>query len=66
MADDDGDGMTNLQEYQTGTDPTNALSYLTVDNLVLDDGGKAAMVRFLAVSNRTHTVQCRSTAEDGA
>jgi hypothetical protein len=57
LADDDGDGLTNLQEYQAGTDPTNALSYLKVESFVLADGGRKAVLRFLAVSNRTYTVR---------
>jgi len=63
--DDDGDGLTNGQEYTAGTDPTNALSYLKVEGLRLDAGGEAARLEFLAVSNKTYTVQYRDAVDTG-
>ncbi len=53
-ADTDGDGMKNWQEYIAGTNPTNAASYLKVET-VSPTGGAA--ISFLAVSNRTYTVE---------
>ena len=46
--------MLNWQEYLAGTDPTNALSFLKIDSVSTSNG---AAVQFLAVSNRTYTVQ---------
>ena len=53
-ADDDGDGMTNAQEYIAGTDPTNIASFLRID---LPFIGSAYTWQIGAVSNRTYTVQ---------
>jgi hypothetical protein len=52
--DSDGDTMSNLAEYIAGTDPTDPSSYLKI-NLVTDRPG--ATLEFLAISNRTYTVE---------
>ena len=54
LGDLDGDGFLNWQEYVAGTDPTNALSYLKVENMTPPPG---ALLQFQAISNRTYTVQ---------
>jgi hypothetical protein len=64
--DPDGDGMTNWQEYMAGTDPTNALSFLRIDVLSSGYPTDGAVMRFLAASNKTYTVQFRSVADNGA
>jgi hypothetical protein len=51
--DDDGDGMTNAEEYFAGTDPFNAASYLKVELALL---GPAA-ISFNAISNRAYSVE---------
>jgi len=63
--DTDLDGLTNLQEYRAGTDPTNALSYLRVDTIALASESNLVSLRFLATSNKTYTIQHRN-AVDGA
>jgi Bacterial TSP3 repeat len=40
-ADDDGDGFSNMDEYQTGTAPTNYFSQLAVTNLWRQSGNSA-------------------------
>jgi hypothetical protein len=51
--DDDSDGMKNGAEYFAGTDPFDANSYLKV---LLDAQG-VKTIEFMAVSNRTYTVE---------
>ena len=55
--DSDSDGMTNLQEYQAGTDPRDTQSFLKVERIDLAPDSAAVVLRFLARSNRTYTVQ---------
>ncbi len=54
LGDLDNDGMSNRAEFLAGTDPTNSLSYLKIEENI---AAGAAMVQFAAVSNHTYTVQ---------
>lgn len=54
LGDLDGDGMNNRAEFIAGTDPTNHLSYLKIEQSIVPD---VANVEFAAVSNHTYTVQ---------
>lgn len=56
----DGDTMSNLAEYIAGTNPTNALSYLKINQL---SGGGPAILRFDAVSNKNYTVFYRDALD---
>jgi hypothetical protein len=58
----DGDGMSNWQEYIAGTDPTNPLSYLKIDSLMVAGG---AIISFSSISNRTYTIQYSDTLSNG-
>jgi uncharacterized repeat protein (TIGR01451 family) len=62
----DGDGATNAQEYQAGTNPTNASSYLKVESVSVGDNGAAVRLTFFAASNNTYTVESRAAADAGA
>jgi hypothetical protein len=57
-ADLDGDGMTNLAEYQAGTDINDNASYLRIEQSIVPG---TATVWFAAVSNRTYTIQYTDT-----
>ncbi len=52
--DADHDGATNLQEYQAGTDPNDAQSYLRFEGIY--STGNDCRLEFFAVSNKTYSV----------
>jgi hypothetical protein len=60
LLDLDGDGMHNRAEFLAGTDPTNSLSYLRIDQ-----GPGAATLSVAAISNRTYTVQYTDVLSSG-
>ncbi len=62
--DPDGDGMTNLQEYLAGTDPQAANSSLRLFSL--SEGGGNFYFNFVAVSNKSYTVQYRNSLSTGS
>ncbi len=55
--DADSDGMTNLEEFNAGTDPQSALSSLRVE--LLSATVSTATLRFHAASNRAYSVLYR-------
>jgi hypothetical protein len=54
LGDADGDGLNNLDEYRAGTNPTNALSYLKIEQ---SSAPGSNTLSFLALSNKTYTVE---------
>jgi len=55
--DADGDGLTNLQEYRSGTNPREVSSGLKFDSVSTFDG--TVVLQFTAVANRSYTIQFR-------
>jgi hypothetical protein len=53
-ADPDGDGFNNLQEYLTGTDPTNSGSYLRIDGIQI--AGNSISLEFNAIAGKTYSI----------
>jgi hypothetical protein len=62
-ADPDNDGLTNLQEYVSGTNPMDAASYLKVDSIGPQGGGAA--IRFTAVAGETYSLFYRDNVANG-
>jgi hypothetical protein len=57
VQDTDADGAGNWQEYLAGTDPADPASCLRIDRI--DWSPDAVALQFIAVSNKTYTVQSR-------
>jgi hypothetical protein len=53
--DADGDGMTNLQEYQAGTNPRSAASVLRINSV--EKSGGDIVVTFPSVVGKTYRVE---------
>jgi len=54
-ADADGDGMSNLQEFLTGTDPTNSASYFHL--ISITSQGDDILITWMCGGGRTNVVQ---------
>jgi hypothetical protein len=61
--DPDRDGMTNLQEYLSGTDPKSAGSALRFEGV--NWIGTGFKLSFTAVAGKSYTVQCRDSLSAG-
>ena len=61
--DGDGDGSTARDEYEAGTNPTNAQSRLAI--LGISQTSNTTVLAFIANSNRTYTVEQLSSRLDG-
>jgi hypothetical protein len=59
--DADSDGLTNLEEFRSGTNPQDPDSYLKVDRITLNG---EILIEFNAPSNMTYTVQYKQAIED--
>ena len=62
-ADNDSDGVKNWQEYQAGTNPTNAASFL---KLSIEPGPDSLRLQFDAVPYHTYSVQYQEVLGSGA
>jgi len=62
--DHDGDGQSNLAEYQSGTVPTSAASALRVETVTQANG--QATVSFTAAANQTYSVEWKAGAVGGS
>jgi len=56
--DNDGDGMTNFEEYLAGTSPIDATSVLRLE---ITNNNGAISLKFHAQPNKSYTVQFQST-----
>ena len=62
--DDDGDGVSNLAEYRAGTNPQDAMSYLRIQSLVINNANEV-QVTWGSASNRLYSIQRASVLTGG-
>jgi hypothetical protein len=62
--DTDGDGMTNLEEFLAGTDPTNSADFLRVS--AIDWAGGSVHLRFPLLPGKTYEIQYRDATPSGS
>ena len=56
-----------MQEYRAGTNPRDSLSYLKIESIESELATSGSMrVSFIAVSNRTYTIEYRDSLLPGA
>ena len=65
-ADPDGDGMSNAQEYQAGTNPTDPTSNLRITAISGNTVGSTATLTWTSVSSRLYYVEERTNLTFGA
>jgi hypothetical protein len=65
-ADPDGDGMSNLQEYQAGTNPTDPNSRLRITAISGNSVGSTATLTWTSVPSRLYYVEERTNLTTGA
>lgn len=63
-ADADGDGMSNLQEYLAGTDPTNGASAFRITSIL--PSGNDMQITWTVVTNKSYVVQVANGALGGS
>jgi len=63
-ADPDGDGWSNLQEYESGTDPNDPSSYLKVSDIQVS--GNDVVVSFTSVTGKIYRVDRSDTLQSGS
>jgi hypothetical protein len=65
-ADPDGDGLSNVAEYNAGTDPRDPSSVLRIDTVEMTSGTSPVVrIRFPVATGRSYTVQYRNAAAAG-
>lgn len=62
-ADADGDGMTNLQEYRAGTNPTNAASRFAVQGEISPLAGQAFVLSWPSESGKRYRLESSTTLD---
>ena len=61
--DQDGDGVTDYSEFVADTNPTNPVSFLHIDNVVMDGG--VPIMYFDSSADRVYGLEWRSNPVDG-
>jgi hypothetical protein len=60
----DGDGVSDLLEFLTGTDPTDPASYFHLDVVALGTSGQGPTLSFPAVSSKNYHLQFKNALSD--